>query len=57
MFGSDWPVCLLADGDENPWDLCEQATAALSSDEQAAIYGGNACTIYRLQPLPITGND
>lgn len=57
MFGSDWPVCLLADGDENPWDLCEQATDALSSDEQAAIYGGNACTIYRLQPLPITGND
>lgn len=57
MFGSDWPVCLLADTDENPWDLCEQATATLSSDEQAAIYGGNACAIYQLQPLPITGND
>ncbi|MBU9824840.1 amidohydrolase family protein [Rahnella perminowiae] len=57
MFGSDWPVCLLAGGDENPWNLCEQATASLSSDEQAAIYGGNACTVYRLQPLPITGND
>ncbi|MCS2159358.1 amidohydrolase family protein [Scandinavium sp. H11S7] len=48
MFGSDWPVCLLAAADENPWDLCEQATASLSSDEQAAIYGGNACTVYRL---------
>ncbi len=49
MFGSDWPVCLLAGHDENPWTLCEQATATLSSDEQAAIYGGNACTVYRLQ--------
>ncbi|MCS2171455.1 amidohydrolase family protein [Scandinavium sp. TWS1a] len=48
MFGSDWPVCLLAATDENPWDLCEQATASLSSDEQAAIFGGNACTVYRL---------
>ncbi|CAM3767973.1 amidohydrolase family protein [Rahnella bruchi] len=57
MFGSDWPVCLLADTDENPWDLCQQATTTLSSDEQAAIYGGNACTVYQLQPLPITGND
>jgi len=49
MFGSDWPVCLLAGRDENPWALCEQATATLSSDEQAALYGGNACAIYRLQ--------
>lgn len=50
MFGSDWPVCLLAGEHEDPWDLCQQATAALSTDEQAAIYGGNACTVYRLQP-------
>lgn len=49
MFGSDWPVCLLADSGEDPWDLCAQFTSALSSDEQAALYGGNACTIYRLQ--------
>lgn len=49
MFGSDWPVCLLAGEDENPWDLCEQATATLSASEQMAIYGGNARTIYRLQ--------
>lgn len=49
MFGSDWPVCLLAGSDDNPWTLCQQATATLSSDEQAAIYGGNACTLYRLQ--------
>ena len=54
MFGSDWPVCLLADEEENPWDLCEQATASLSSDEQAAIYGGNASTVYRLSLLPTT---
>jgi len=49
MFGSDWPVCLLAGADENPWDFSERATAALSVDEQAAIYGNTACTVYRLQ--------
>ncbi|MGP6487504.1 amidohydrolase family protein [Duffyella gerundensis] len=49
LFGSDWPVCLLAEDDGNPWDLCQRATAALSADEQAAIYGGNASTLYRLQ--------
>jgi len=49
MFGSDWPVCLLAGADENPWDFSERATAALSADEQAAIYGNTACTVYRLQ--------
>jgi len=49
LFGSDWPVCLLAEDDGNPWDLCQRATTALSADEQAAIYGGNASTLYRLQ--------
>ncbi|MCS2168332.1 amidohydrolase family protein [Scandinavium manionii] len=49
MFGSDWPVCLLAGADENPWDFSERATAALSADEQAAIYGNTARTVYRLQ--------
>ncbi len=49
MFGSDWPVCLLAGCDDTPWALCEQATAALSADEQTAIYGDNACAVYRLQ--------
>ncbi|WP_413531241.1 amidohydrolase family protein [Rahnella inusitata] len=49
MFGSDWPVSLLAGSAEDPWSLCEQAIAALSSDEQAAIFGGNACAVYRIQ--------
>lgn len=49
MFGSDWPVCLLGESDEDPWSLCEQAITTLSSDEQAAIFGGNACAVYRLQ--------
>jgi len=49
MFGSDWPVCLLDGADENPWDFSERATAALSVDEQAAIYGNTARTVYRLQ--------
>jgi L-fuconolactonase len=50
MFGSDWPVCLLADKYEDSWDLCEQAIATLTADEQIAICGGNACAIYQLKP-------
>ncbi|HAI06817.1 L-fuconolactonase [Pantoea sp. AN62] len=49
MFGSDWPVSLLAGADENPWQLWQPAIAKLSAAEQAAIYGGNACSLYRLQ--------
>lgn len=48
LFGSDWPVCLLAGSYDDPWTLCEQATVALSRDEQAAIFGGNACRLYTL---------
>lgn len=49
LFGSDWPVCLLAGSYQDALTLCQRATAALSHDQQDAIFGGNACRLYNLQ--------
>lgn len=46
LFGSDWPVCLLDGPYQHGWQLCQQAIAGLSADEQAAILGGNASRTY-----------
>lgn len=48
LFGSDWPVALLASNYQQWVDTVTQWTAELSIDEQAAIWGGNAQRIYRL---------
>lgn len=48
MFGSDWPVCLVA-AEYREWhDHVRGATAALSPDEQAAVLGGTAARFYRI---------
>lgn len=49
LFGSDWPVCLLAGSYQDALTLCQRATAALSRDQQDAIFGGNAYRLYNLQ--------
>lgn len=48
MFGSDWPVCLLAAQYSEVYSLVKRGLAGLSSSEQAAIFGGNAMRIYGL---------
>lgn len=48
MFGSDWPVCLLATSFEGWVSLARELTASLTANEQAAIFAGNARRIYRL---------
>lgn len=48
MFGSDWPVCLLAAEYQVVAQLAEEATAALSASEQAAIWGETAAHVYGL---------
>ena len=48
MFGSDWPVCLVACGYERWFRIVQDAIAALSEDERAAILGGTAVNVYRL---------
>ena len=49
MFGSDWPVALLAaDGYQSVYQLVADWAAALSEDEQAKLFGGNAARFYGL---------
>jgi L-fuconolactonase len=48
VFGSDWPVCTLAASYEQIVELVEELVDDLSTDEQAAIFGGNAAAIYTL---------
>jgi L-fuconolactonase len=46
LFGSDWPVCLLAI-DYHRWvDLVHRALATLPAEQRAAVLGGNALRIY-----------
>lgn len=49
MFGSDWPVCLLAASYEQVVSAAKKLIAELSEYEQSAILGGNAIRFYRLQ--------
>jgi L-fuconolactonase len=48
LFGSDWPVCLLAADYGQVVDLAERTLAGLPSDD---VFGGNARRVYRL-PTP-----
>jgi len=50
LFGSDWPVCLLAGSYADVVGLARGAIAALSRDEQHAVLGGNAARVYRIEP-------
>ena len=48
LFGSDWPVCLLASSYARWFELVSQWISPLSISEQRAILGGNAERAYRL---------
>lgn len=48
MFGSDWPVCLLAGSYVQVYQLVADYTDALSQIEQAALFGENATRFYNL---------
>lgn len=48
LFGSDWPVCLVAGNYTKTKELVANFIAKLSSEEQAAIMGGNAMQFYNL---------
>ena len=48
MFGSDWPVCLVASAYKRWHDLICEYIQPLSSDEQAAIMGDTAIRAYKL---------
>ena len=50
MYGSDWPVSLLAGGYHRTWQAISSIADALSPDESAAFLGGTAQRVYRLDP-------
>jgi L-fucono-1,5-lactonase len=51
MFGSDWPVALLAGSYHDTFSLVQQYIGHLSATEQAAVMGGNAARFYHLPYL------
>ena len=52
IFGSDWPVCLLAAGYDEVVSTAELLVESLSADEKAAVFGGTAAGLYGLAAGP-----
>ncbi|MGP3929112.1 amidohydrolase family protein [Nonomuraea sp. KM88] len=48
MFGSDWPVCLLAAGYGQVAEAADELCAGLSDSERADVFAGTARRAYRL---------
>ena len=50
MFGSDWPVCLLAASYDAVVAAARETLADLSASERGAVFGGAAMRAYQLDP-------
>jgi L-fuconolactonase len=48
MFGSDWPLCLVAAGYDEVLRLVLEALEEVDNDERDAVLGGNAMRVYGL---------
>ncbi|MEV0823205.1 amidohydrolase family protein [Nonomuraea rubra] len=48
MFGSDWPVCLLAAGYDQVVSAADELVAGLSESEREVVFAGTARRAYRL---------
>jgi L-fuconolactonase len=48
LFGSDWPVCLVAATYPQVIQIVQDYFSTFSKDEQAAFFGGNAIKFYQL---------
>jgi L-fuconolactonase len=49
LFGSDWPVALLAASYEDVFGIVTDYLSRLAGDEQEAVMGGNAAAVYALR--------
>jgi L-fuconolactonase len=49
MYGSDWPVCLLAASYDSVIDVAKTYFSTFSNSEQQAVFGGNAARFYQLE--------
>lgn len=48
MYGSDWPVCLLAGSYEKMFSIIQNYFSSFSKDEKKLFFGGNAIKFYNL---------
>jgi L-fuconolactonase len=48
MFGSDWPVCLVAGSYKEVTDIVKDYFSSFSTDEQKKVFGKNAAAFYNL---------
>jgi L-fuconolactonase len=55
LFGSDWPVCLLAGSYERTLSSLVDALGELEEESRARIFGKNAITCYGL-PIPVASS-
>jgi L-fuconolactonase len=53
MFGSDWPVCLLACDYDRAVELAESACTGLSEAEKANVFGQTAVRWYAIDQVEI----
>jgi len=49
MFGSDWPVCLLAGSYDRVQEAAQAMLAQLSEEDRRRIFAANAAEFYRIQ--------
>ena len=49
IYGSDWPVCILAGGYNKAMDILQIYTSQFSDEEQEQFFGGNAIDFYNLE--------
>jgi L-fuconolactonase len=49
MYGSDWPVCLVAATYEQQLVIVKNYFYSFSKDEQEKVFGGNAIEFYKLK--------
>jgi len=50
MFGSDWPVCLVAVSYQRWFNIVSGIVERFSEDERDRIFGGTAAEAYKLSP-------
>lgn len=53
IWGSDWPVCLLASSYDRWVDTAEMLTESCTPTQKAAVFGGNAVAFYGLD-VPVS---
>ena len=54
LWGSDWPVLELAGSYAGWWQACQEFTQHLTKAERAAVFGGNALRVYRVDVVSLT---